>query len=106
MSEDQGFVLHPQAAQDITDIWELLAEAKPHAARRVREDILAAIRALVPFPHQGHRRPDLTSRPLRFTTVREYLIAYAPDERPLLVLAVLHGRRNPRVMAAILRGRA
>jgi len=106
MSEDQGFVLHPQAAQDITDIWELLAEANPHAARRVREDILAAIRALVPFPHQGHRRPDLTSRPLRFTTVREYLIAYAPDERPLLVLAVLHGRRNPRVMAAILRGRA
>jgi len=24
MSEGQGFVLHPQAAQDITDIWESL----------------------------------------------------------------------------------
>ena len=105
MSEGQGFVLHPLAAQDITDIWELITEENPQAARRVREDILAAIRALVPFPHQGHRRPDLTSRPLRFTTVRDYLIAYAPDERPLLVLAVLHGRRNPRVMAAMLRGR-
>jgi hypothetical protein len=32
-------------------------------------------------------------------------IAYAPDERPLWVIAVLHGRRNPRVLAAILRGR-
>jgi antitoxin ParD1/3/4/toxin ParE1/3/4 len=105
MSEESGFVLHPLAAQDITDIWEFIAEQNPQAARRVREDILAAIRALVPFPHQGHQRPDLTSRPLRFTTVREYLIAYAPDEHPLLVLAVLHGRRNPRVMAAILRAR-
>ena len=105
MSEESGFVLHPLAAQDITDIWEFIAEQNPQAARRVREDILAAIRALVPFPHQGHRRPDLTSRPLRFTTVREYLIAYAPDEHPLLVLAVLHGRRNPRVMATILRAR-
>ena len=105
MNEGQGFVLHPLAAQDITDIWEYIAEENPQAARRVREDILAAIRALVPFPHQGHRRPDLTSRPLRFTTVRDYLIAYAPDEHPLLVLAVLYGRRNPRVMAAILRGR-
>jgi plasmid stabilization system protein ParE len=105
MSEDQGFVLHPLAAQDITDIWEYLAEHNPPAASRVREDILTAIRALVPFPHQGHRRSDLTSRPLRFTVVREYLIAYAPDERPLLVVAVLHGRRSPRVMAAILRGR-
>ena len=105
MSEAQGFVLHPLAAQDITDIWEYLAEQNPPAASRVREDILNAIRALVSFPHQGHRRPDLTSRPLRFTVVRDYLIAYAPDERPLLVVAVLHGRRSPRVMAAILRGR-
>jgi plasmid stabilization system protein ParE len=105
MSEGQGFVLHPLAAQDITDIWESLAEMNSQAARRVREDILEAIRALVPFPHQGHRRTDLTSRPLRFRTVRDYLIAYAPDEHPLLVIAVLHGRRNPRVMAAILRAR-
>jgi hypothetical protein len=37
--------------------------------------------------------------------VRNYLIAYAPDQRPLLVIAVLHGRRSPLVMAAILRGR-
>jgi len=105
MSEGQGFVLHPLAAQDITDIWEFIAEASPLAARHVREDILDAIRALVPFPHQGHRRTDLTSRPLRFKTVRDYLIAYAPDEHPLLVIAVLHGRRSPRVMAAILRAR-
>jgi len=69
----------------------------------VREDILDAVRKLVPFPHQGHTRPDLTTKPLRF--LRNYIIAYAPDEKPLVVLAVLHGRRSPRVMAAILRGR-
>ncbi len=65
----------------------------------------ATIEALVPFPHQGHRRPDLTERLLRFTTVGNYLVAYAPHPRPLLVVAVMHGRRNPRMMAAILRGR-
>ena len=67
-------------------------------------EIFDTIRALVPFPHRGHRRPDL-SRPLRFTLVREYLIAYAPEEKPLWGVAVMHGRRNPRIMAAILRGR-
>jgi plasmid stabilization system protein ParE len=30
--------------------------------------IEATIEALVPFPHQGHRRPDLSERALRFTT--------------------------------------
>jgi plasmid stabilization system protein ParE len=69
----------------------------------VREEIYEAVRKLVPFPYQGHRRPDLTSRPLRFIAVYEYLIAFAPDEKPMLVLAVLHGRRNPRVIASILR---
>lgn len=68
-------------------------------------EILATIDALAPFPDQGHKRPDLTSRPLRFVLVREYLVAYAPDEKPIWVIAVMHGRRSPRVMAAILRGR-
>ena len=68
-------------------------------------EILDAIDAVAPFPNRGHRRPDLTSRPLRFILVRQYLIAYAPEEEPLWVVAVMHGRRSPRVMAAILRGR-
>jgi plasmid stabilization system protein ParE len=75
------------------------------AADRVIAETLARIDGLALFPNQGHRRPDLTSRPLRFAVVREYLIAYAPDHKPLWVVAVMHGRRSPRVMAAILRGR-
>ncbi len=57
------------------------------------------------FPDQGYRLPNLTSRPLRFKLVREYVIAYAPEKKPLWVVAVFHGRRSPRVIAAILRGR-
>jgi plasmid stabilization system protein ParE len=59
----------------------------------------------VNFPYLGHARRDLTSRPLRFQNVGDYLIAYAPDESPLIVISVIHGRRNPRVMAAVLRTR-
>ena len=69
------------------------------------DEILEAIRSLVSFPQMGHSRPELSSHPLRFHPVRDFIIAYAADERPLLVLAVLHGRRNPRVLAALLRER-
>jgi plasmid stabilization system protein ParE len=100
-----GYDFHPQASLDLDEIWEFIAEANLDAADRVIADILAALDKLVPFPNRGHKRPDLTSRPLRFTLVHEYLIAYAPDEKPLWIVAVMHGRRNPRVMAAILRGR-
>ncbi len=33
------------------------------------------------------------------------LVAYAPNEKPLWVVAVIHGQRDPQVMAAILRKR-
>jgi len=75
------------------------------AAWRVREDIFDAFRKLVLVPDLGQRRTDLTSQPLRSQTVGNYLIAYAPEEKLLLVVGVLHGRRSPRVIAAILRGR-
>ncbi len=100
-----GFVLHPEALTDLDEIWEYIAADNPGAADGVLEEIFEAIRALVPFPQQGHRRSDLASRPLRFHSVRDFLIAYAPDEKPMLVLAILHGRRNPRVIAALLRER-
>jgi toxin ParE1/3/4 len=100
-----GYAFHPEAEAEIDDIWEYIAADNPSAADRVSADIERALDSLVSFPGQGHRRPDLTSRPLRFILVHEYLIAYAPDEKPLWVVAVIHGRRNPRVIAAVLRGR-
>jgi len=33
MTADQGFELHPGAAQDITEIWEFIAKDNPLAAR-------------------------------------------------------------------------
>ncbi|MGA9040419.1 MAG: type II toxin-antitoxin system RelE/ParE family toxin [Terriglobales bacterium] len=100
-----GYALHPEAFADLDHIRDYIAQKNPDAADRVMAEIFNAIRGLVSFPHQGHRRPDLSSRPLQFTLVREYLIAYAPEEKPLWVVAVMHGRRSPRIMAAILRGR-
>lgn len=99
------FVLHPDAIRDLEEIWEYIAADSLDAADQVREEIYEAIKSLVPFPRVGHSRSDLTSRPLRFQTVREFVIAYAADEKPLAVIAILHGRRNPRVIAAILNQR-
>lgn len=105
MTSDAGFRLHPEAAQDIKEIWQFIAEDNPTAATRFRQDLLEAMRKLTQFPHLGHKRPDLTTRPLRFLTVHNYMICYAPDEKPLPVVAIIHGRRSPRLMAALLRGR-
>jgi toxin ParE1/3/4 len=100
-----GYDFHPEAEVDLNEIWEYIAADNVASADRVIADVHHSLEGLVAFPHRGHRRTDLTSRPLRFARVRDYLVAYAPDEKPLWVIAVMHGRRDPRVMAAILRDR-
>jgi toxin ParE1/3/4 len=99
-----SFVLHP-AAKDIAEIWDFIAADNVAAAEQVRQEILDAIRRLARFPLTGHTRTDITARPLRFQLVREYLIAYAPEKKPLLVVSVIHGRRYPRLIAGVLRDR-
>jgi plasmid stabilization system protein ParE len=100
-----GYGFHPEASVDVDEIWEFIAADSLDAADKLMQDILDAVDVLVAFPHQGYRRPNLTSRPLRFKLVREYVIAYAPEQKPLWIVAVFHGRRSPRVIAAMLRGR-
>src|SRR5580698_8463812 len=101
-----GFVLHPEAYADLEEIWEYIAGDNLDAADRVREEIFETMQSLAEFPYIGRSRPDLTARPLRFQSLRDYVIAYAPDEKPIVIVAVLHGRRSPRVIAGILRGRS
>ena len=100
------FVLHPEAYADLNEIWEYIAANNLDAADRLLDEIREGVTLLARFPKTGHSRSDLTSRPLRFHAVRDYVIAYAPEEKPPAVIAVLHGRRNPRVLAAILNRRS
>jgi plasmid stabilization system protein ParE len=100
-----GYDFHPEVLSDLDEIWEYVAADSLDAADKVIAETLQATGAVVPFADSSQRRPDLTSRALRFLLVREYLIAYAPEEETLWVVAVIHGRRSPHVMAAILRGR-
>jgi len=48
------------------------------------------------MPGKGHRRTDLTKRPVLFWTVRSYQIIYKQGTRALDIAAVLHGKRNIR----------
>ena len=100
-----GYHLHPEAVTDIDEIAAYIGQDSPQDAHDFVDEIFDAIRAVAAFPHLGHVRPDLTSRPVRFIRVRDYLIAYVPEQKPFWVIAVVHGHRSPSAMAAILSGR-
>jgi len=84
-----GYAFHPDAFADLDEIWEYIAEDNIDAADRVLADIHSTLTTLAESPQMGHRRPDLTTRPLRFHVVRdEYLIAYAPASQCFTAAAI------------------
>jgi plasmid stabilization system protein ParE len=91
------FQLTPRAINDLSEIWEYIAEDNADAANRVESAILSACNRLARRPMMGSRRSEITPLPVRFWTVTRFpsfIVVYRPDTRPLQVVAVLHGKRN------------
>ena len=90
------YVLTAQAQEDLKQIRDyVLQEGGFRVARYVVTSMVGGFRAIARTPGQGHRREDLTPRPeLRFWSVFSYLIVYRTDKKPLVIVAIVHGKRN------------
>jgi len=89
------YVLAPEAALDLVQIWRYLKKQGGVAiADRVESAIRDKIAFLAGNPGAGHGRKDLTDVAVRFFPVYSYLIVYRPDTKPLQVVSILHGRRD------------
>jgi len=92
---NRRYVLAPQAARDLVQIWRYVKrEVSREAADRVESVIRAKFVYLAGFPDAGHSRHDLTSADVRFFSVYSYLIVYRPETKPLQVVSLLHGSRD------------
>ena len=91
----EPFQLSEEAVLDLDAIWLYLLNREGRAtADRIIEKIFEGFHRLAENPEIGHRRADLTTRPVLFYRIFSYLVIYVPGSKPLQVLAVLHGRRN------------
>lgn len=71
------YILAPQAAQDLIEIWQYIKHQSSVAiADRVESVIRDRIAFLSSSPGAGHWRKDLTSEGVKFFSVYSYLIVY------------------------------
>ncbi len=95
-----NYVLSPVACQDLTEIWDYYAMkiGNVDLADRIRNELFQAFDDLVKTPGMGHYRSDLSAEPLRFWRVRDYLVIYRCEKRPLQIVRVLHGKRDVEII--------
>lgn len=88
------YVLSRGAAQDLDDLWDDVAEESVEAADRLLGRMFDAFEELARFPNMGHKREDLTSFPVLFWPVGNYLVIYRGQRSPIGIVAVVHGKRD------------
>lgn len=88
------FKLSPQAALDLRQIWAYIASDSVKAARRIRLQMFDACQKIAENPRIGHRREDLTDKPVLFWPAGLYLIVYNPARKPVEIVRVVHGARD------------
>jgi len=85
----------PRARRDLYEIFDYLSERSPRGAERVRQTVLRAVQRLAEQPGLGHRREDLTARPLKFWSVMgRYTIVYRGDARAIEIVRVFGPGRD------------
>ena len=91
------YKLTAQAADDLAEIWDYVADDSPKAANRVEAEILAACDTIAEMPLTGRIRRDLTARPVRFWLVqpyRTYWIGYDCNTPLISIVRILQASRD------------
>jgi addiction module RelE/StbE family toxin len=81
------------AADDLEDIAEYVAEERPDTARRIALDIVLSVDALETFPNRGRPGRVEGTRELVLTPL-PFVAVYEVHEDEVQVLRILHGAQR------------
>jgi toxin ParE1/3/4 len=86
----------PRAEADLDDIWLYVAKASASmdVATRVVDSITSRFAFIASFPYVGRARDEDLGAGSRSFVVGEYVIVYCVEGADVLILRVVHGRRD------------
>jgi len=88
-----GYRLTRRAREDVRRIWRYIADDNAPAADQFIDLLTHNFRLLGANPYAGRRRDELRVG-LRSFIAREYLILYRIQGQTVVILHIVHGRRD------------
>lgn len=84
------------AKADLRSIHDFIAHDSTHYAKKVTQDIVAKTDVLDELPRMGKMVPELGNEDIRELSLYSYRILYEIKAPDVIVLAVIHKRRELR----------
>ena len=82
------------AADDLVNLHAYISKDSPHYAAAFVQRLLDAAERLVDFPDSGRHVPEIQAENVRELIVQGYRIIYQVESARVVVLTVVHGRRD------------
>jgi len=82
------------ARDDLDELVRYISRDSAFYARRFGEKVVLATRRLREFPESGRMIPEAEDETLREIIVQGYRVMYRLEPERVLILAVMHGRRD------------
>jgi len=91
-----AFLVAARAEADLDEIWFYIAKesSSTEIADRFIDTLTDRFLRLASFPHLGRSRDDDFGPGCRSLAVGEWVIVYCVENEDLLILRVVHGRRD------------
>ena len=93
-----------ESRRDLSEIRDYISLDSPSGADRVFRAIVDSTKRLIRFPQSGRRVPGWPREHLREVIAPPYRVVYTVEDRGVVVLAVLHGKRDAAAFLSRLRG--
>lgn len=84
----------PEATEDIDSIANFIARDSEHYASAVVSKTIELTKTLAIFPESGRVVPELDNIDIRELFVYNYRLIYQVRQKSILILAVVHGKRQ------------
>jgi toxin ParE1/3/4 len=82
------------ALDDLDDVVRYISKDSSYYAREFAERVFAATDQLADFPLIGRLVPEADDKTIREVLVQSYRVMYRVGNNRVLVVAVIHGRRD------------
>ncbi|SRR5690606_10342488 len=83
-----------QAGEDLENIAEYISRDSEYYASSFVTEIYNSIQTLDEFPERGRVVPELNDNNIRELFVKEYRIIYKIEKDRIIVLTIIHGKRE------------
>ena len=83
-----------EATADLNGIAEYISRDSAFYAASFVEEILTASRSLDMFAERGRLVPEISNPNIRELLIKEYRLIYNIEEQRIVILGLIHGRRD------------